>query len=526
MDRAKLEARIVRAVLPNFYERFQRGEQAAALIRENFQEIQSLAREDPSFQFIDRAHGQFFDVGFIKDLIKLARVMYVKNPIIRRGVKLQGYYAFGRGVEIRSEEPETQKAIEQFLQVNERILSVERLTELEWKQQTDGNLFFVLFSSEVRSEVVVRLVDPLEINEIVTDPEDSETPVLYLRTWSQRKPDGHTETKRLWYPAINVDPAKYAAVDLKGHPLSTDPMFHRKIETIGSSRWAIPEFYAAIDWARAYKRFMEGWSSLQEIYRSLAFQINTPGGQKKVDEIRNTLQSSLSTGYESERNPPPNTGATFVGGPNQKVEAIQTAGKSTGPEEARRLFLMSIMLFAPETFFGDVSVGTLATAKSLDRPTELQYKHAQERWKYTLRTLCQYAVSRSRTSTGGVKSDKTAQVLVSFPPILEHDINEQVKAIISAATLDGKSLAGTIDIRNLAALLLHVVGIERVEEILEAMYPQGSYDPKEWVAMTPEEKQNAVTDLSNRIAKSTNKEAAMVELQMLANKLLEHAQSD
>ena len=68
---------------------------------------------------------------------------------------------------------------------------------------------------------------------------------------------------------------------------------------------------------------------------------------------------------------------------------------------------------------------------------------------------------------------KSAAVRVDFPPILEHDTQSSVGAIIDASTLMGRSLSGTIDPITVSRMLLVALGVEDVEAALEIIYPGG-----------------------------------------------------
>ncbi len=65
-------------------------------------------------------------------------------------------------------------------------------------------------------------------------------------------------------------------------------------------------------------------------------------------------------------------------------------------------------------------------------------------------------------------------VEVKFPSIIQGDTQERVKAIVESMTLNGYSCIG-IDQRTGIGLLLTELGVEDVEEVLDAMFPD--YDP-------------------------------------------------
>jgi hypothetical protein len=148
----------------------------------------------------------------------------------------------------------------------------------------------------------------------------------------------------------------------------------------------------------------------------------------------------------------------------------------------------------PETFFGDASVGTLATAKSLDRPTELKISSRQSLWSNIFTNILDYVVLwavENNVLKGNVETEedgtpivtlevdpetgepKSDVVRVDFPPVLEHDTQSSIGAIIDASTLMGRSLSGTIDPITVSRMLLVALGVEDVEAALEILYPGG-----------------------------------------------------
>jgi hypothetical protein len=134
----------------------------------------------------------------------------------------------------------------------------------------------------------------------------------------------------------------------------------------------------------------------------------------------------------------------------------------------------------PDTILsGDVDVGNFATSKTLDRPTELGMVNEQLLWedfdkaiyKYSIEAKIRKGLLPGRVEYQGfaqskVISELDTEVEVSFPPVLEHDIGEMVKAIVTAATLDGKSDAGTIPRERLSRALGNALQFEQVEKMI------------------------------------------------------------
>jgi hypothetical protein len=217
--------------------------------------------------------------------------------------------------------------------------------------------------------------------------------------------------------------------------------------------------------------------------------VETQGGLPAIANLKATLATTLATGDGSmyEQNPPPNAASAWISGPGNKLSMSKTSGMIDSPEIGRRVAHLVYMVFGlPETFFADASVGTVATATSLDRPTELKFKEDQARWREILQKWGGYAVESSKQSPSGRLSEAKTKskpkpktppkINVDWPSILEHEILSQIQAITQAATLGGFECTG-MDERLTMGLLMQEFGVENWQDVLELMYPEKDYDP-------------------------------------------------
>ena len=60
---------------------------------------------------------------------------------------------------------------------------------------------------------------------------------------------------------------------------------------------------------------------------------------------------------------------------------------------------------------------------------------------------------------------------ITFPDLSEESKQETINAIISAATLDGKQFAGTIEPKTAARMLLAALGEHDVDEMIDQLFP-------------------------------------------------------
>ena len=450
-----------------------------------------LALEDRGWKREQALAATEFSRYGIQQIMLIARLYKIKNPLIRRAIEISALYVWGRGYEISSDDPDTNDILEAVFQgkENQPVLSITALMAHEEATWTDGNIFFVACTDEKTGEVIWRTIDPTEIAEIVTDPDDGAIPMLYHRMWSRQVFNPQTGVTEWspgdeWYPAIQYDPALLPPL-VKNKKIRNEPVYHFKVGGLPKWHFGCPIAYPLIDWARAIRRFLENWATITDALAYFAWNVETSGGAPAIAALKQTFATTLANdGTSIETNPTPTSGGAWISGPGNKITPMKTAGMTTGPEECRRLVLMLCAGSGwPETFFGDASTGSLATAQSLDRPTELKILAAQERWREVLQYLAQYSIDRSVMAPQGRlhearKARKPAKepiITVSFPAVLEHDIAKMVSAIVEAATLNGFEATG-IDERTAVGLLLAELGVEDWQTVLEAMYPMDQYE--------------------------------------------------
>lgn len=478
------------------------------------------ALESPEWRRLTTAADEEFTRAGLRNITQLCRIMFLKNPLIKRGVSVKRFYVWGQGWSVKVKDEAVQDVIDAFLydQKNDDVIgSHEARMQLEVELETDGNLFFCFFINKVTGRIRVRNITFDQIEDVVRNPDDSKEPWFYKRVWPEEEfsfEGGIVSTKQqtAYYPDWRYMPVNQPTA-IGGHPIHWDkPIYHVRIGGFSNWKFGISEIYDAIDWAAAYKNFLEDWASIVRAYRRFAFQLSTPASSRAVTAAKTKLNTTLGA-VGGETNPPPLTGSTFIASEGHNLQPVRTSGATVGAEDGRRLSLMvAASAGLPETFYGDASIGSLATAKSLDRPTELMMEDRQTFWSdvYTnilafvelwaikapqgalkgMATVTQVNEDGQWTETVEWHEDTDDDISVSFPPILQSDIPQMVEATIKAATLGASGqLAGTIDLPTLSRTLLTLIGVPDVDEIVERLFPNGEVPEEEPVEGLPERPQ-------------------------------------
>lgn len=494
------------------------------LLKESLAELEmSLAQDSVGWESIGDMGDTEFTRAAIRRIGRLARLNWLKNPLIRSAVDTQMVYVFGQGVTIRANDPEVNEVVQAFLDdaKNQAEFTSHQSRQLkEIDLRLLGNIFFVFFIDGATGRVRVRTLPVDQVEEIVCNPEDAKEPWFYLRDWTQVNVEGMAELHKVAYPDWRYSQDTKPDI-VRGYAVDWDhPVYHVKTGCMGDMRFGVSEVYPALDWAKAYKMFLEDWATLTRAYSRFAHKLTLPSN-KLVAGAKAKLGTTYgNTGSFSETNPPPVTGSTFIAGPGVDISPVRIGGANVSMEDGRRLLLMvAAAVGLPESFFGDVSVGNLATAKSLDRPTELRMRNRQTLWGDIHIAIIGYAIEQA-VRAGALKGQvyheedgtprielapdpetgepRDATVTVDWPSILEHNTPELVTSIVTAATMNGQPQAGLIEPKTVSKLLLQALNVDDVDSLLDELYPP--VDDNEDQGETPDAgKPPTISDFANAL---------------------------
>jgi hypothetical protein len=425
------------------------------------------------------------------------RLFAIKSAIIKRGLNLRSAYVFGGGVEITARangredtEQDVQAVVSDFLSDpgNVRALTgSEARDRMEHCLGTDGNVFVSCFTRPLTGQVSARVIPTDEIADVICNPDDASEPWYYHRRWYRNDLNIATGTvmptaQECYYPAVGYRPVGAAKPRvINNWPVRWDaPVIHVAVNRPEGWKFGIPDAYAALDWAKAYKEFLEDWARLVRSLSRFAFKATAPA--TKAAQVRTALAAAPSrdriTGQPNE------AGATAVLSPDVALEAISKSGATIDSDSGRPLATMAAAaLDVPVTMLlsDPGQTGARATAETLDQPTELAMKGRREVWAQFYRQLLDYVVVEAvRAPKGSLKGQirkdpvsgreyltlggtTSGTVDVAWPDLTDTPVDVLVTAIQKAHD------TGTVPPEVILRLLLTALGVRDVDEIVEQM---------------------------------------------------------
>lgn len=465
----------------------------AGLLAESVADLERQLHDPEWIRFAAAAQQEFSHEG-MRQIRMICRLFTIKNPLLKRGAALRSAYVWGQGVQITARangkqpgEQDVQKVVAAFMEDpgNQRVLtSAQAQNELEHALFYDGEKHLALFTNPRTGRVQVRSVPADEIAEIIANPDDASEPWFYRRQWThvQRMGDGSvfTENRDELYPSIDYRPATRRGT-YAGLPVHWDaPIYHEAVNKPSDWDRGIPDAYAAIDWARAYKTFLEDWATLVKSLSRFAWRLTSKGSARS--QARAALGAAPPRDSLTGR--AQDVGATAVTPMDAALEAIPKSGATIDSDSGRPLAAMvAAALGVPVTMLlGDPgTTGARATAETLDQPTELEMGQRRQLHTAMFRRILTYVITEAVRAPQGpltgsithdpyttletltLDGDTSAVVDIEWPDLTDTDIGVIVKAIVDAHG------TGTMPPEQTLRMVLTALGVRDVDDLVEEM---------------------------------------------------------
>ena len=481
------------------------------LLQERIAELE-LALDDAGYERIgDSNFDKQFTKASIDKIAAMARVYWLKNPLVKRAVATQANYVFGQGVDVVAADEDVQTVVDAFMEDSKNraeLTGEQAMLTKETELQVTSNLFFTFFTDPLNGATRVRTIPLSEITRIIYNPDDSKEPWYYYRQWQQPKEAGSQkyEMYQAMYPDINYMPKGGLPKHFNGiEVMALNPVYHVKTNCLSDMEYGVSEIYAAIDWAKAYKDFLEDWYTIVKSLSKFAWKATSKSGATGMAQAKQVLEGAINGGSNPMNSDLPGQAAqVWMSSDNFDLAPMPKSGATVAVDDGRRALLMVCAATGIyEHYFGDPSTGNLATAKAMEQPMLLMFQERQELWTDVFNTILGYVINQSALKPGGKlkgvmsfndygesyvdMGDTDRSVDVKFPPILQEDVNERIDAIVKSVTLSGQTPANTIDLKTATTQMLTALGEDT--DIVDKLFPD---DPKSWDEVEEEKQQKAL----------------------------------
>ena len=434
------------------------------LIREATASVEAdLALEDAGWISLSAQTGDVITEQERITNLKLSRLYAVKDPLGKQSIRLWTDYTFGSGMSwsVDEKEDKTKKVMEEFWdsKENRKVLGAAGQRRSSDKLLIDGSVPFAIFLG-AGGKAIIRRIDPLEITEIITDQDDKENILFYKRAWTDSAGTGHTAIYRSSDNIKNV-----AGKDNQSNSVtSTETAVIYRITYNDNNPLLLP----ALTWMKYYTRFLSSRIAVMLALAKFAWRTKVAGGQVAVDAIK-----AKTEGKEV------NAGSQLLENMGSDTTPIKTDTGAGGAYQDGRMIKLQIAAAVgiPEQYYGDISIGNLATAKTVELPMMKMFTSYQKVWEDAYKDINEIILEHNK-----VPPDKW-YVDMDFPPIAPEDVLQAATSIVQILGVFPE-FASSPDVQQIAMMTL---GINDPAEALEQIAKEAKINPS--IALTKALKQ-------------------------------------
>ena len=432
------------------------AEELEIVLKEAAQAVEEeLALEDAGWINLSGRTGDVIIPAERIQNVQLSRLYYTKDPLARQAIRLWTDYTFGSGMAWDTEDEGAKKALEGFWNAptNQSTLSARGQRKSSDKLLVDGEVFFAIFLG-AGGVATIRLINPLEITEIISNPDDIEDVRFYRRMWSDSQGNPHEDIYR---STTNVE--NQSTKDALGTNVQKTEdalVYHLTYNTI--SQRGNPLLLPALPWLKYYTKFLGSRIAIMLSLAKFAWKQKTKGGQIAVNAIKaKTHDKEIAAG------------STQVENEGVDTTPIKTeTGASAAYQDGRMIKLqIAAAVGIPEQYFGDISIGNLATAKTVELPMMKMFQSYQKVWADTYQDINEVILEHNN-----VPPDKW-YIDMDFPPIAPEDV-AQMGQSLSLILQQFPEFAFSDDVKQMA---LMVLGINDPAEVLDALAKEAKGNP-------------------------------------------------
>jgi len=355
----------------------------------------------------------------------------------------------------QSEDEKVTKVIKDFwgAKTNQGVLSARGQRRSSDKLLVDGEIFFAIFLG-AEGKATIRFIDPLEITEIITNPEDKDEVKYYRRQWVDAQSKAHETIYRSISNIKNENTPDASGKSVQ----SNDEALVYQVAYNTISQRGNPLLLPALDWIKQYRRFLASRVAVMLALARFAWRSKVKGGQAAVDAIKaKTHQLEVAAGSQLIEN---------MGVDTQPIRT--DTGATSAYQDGRMIKLqVAAAVGIPEQYFGDISIGNLATAKTVELPMMKQFQSYQAIWEGAYQDINEIILEHNK-----IPPDKW-YVDMDFPAIAPEDIAQAAQALMQILQVM-PDLAYSDDVKQIALMTL---GINDTAEVLDKLSKESKSNP-------------------------------------------------
>ncbi len=384
-------------------------------------------------------------------MLKIAGTLYDRNPLAHRIVELTKDFIVADGITYTAEDDDVKAVLDDFWNDsvnNWDIKQFDKAMQLGlWGEQ-----IWQMFVNKHSGKVRVGNIDPLQVPNVITDPENAEQVIKVIK-------NDKDNAEGIPLEVVDVDegPGSKTVGYLVGD------VFFFTVNKVSNAKRGRSDLLALADWIDGYNNMLFNQIDREALINAFVWDVTLEGMNE--EEIAAWLK----------KNPSPKPGS--VRAHNEKVKWDANAPDLKGADSKERANIIRRFILSgagfPDHWFGDGSGTNRATAAEMGVPTIKRLKARQRYFKYMITMVFKFVIDQAIIH-GTLKEDVDKTFTLNFPELVVKDIAVAATAVnaivLSAVTaLNNGVISEETALKWIqAASDLLGVEIDAVEEIKKA----------------------------------------------------------
>lgn len=371
---------------------------------------------------------------------KLAKFLWESNLLADRIIELPLAFILSDGVRLTVPDPGAQKIINRFWHdpINKMDLSLE---EYARELALFGEQCYPTFVNKVNGHVRLGYLDPAEIDQVITDPDNKRQPI---GVQTKRDKAGNV---RKYKVIINADESVFGPRARRKRKTFTDgECFYFRIRGLASGSRGRSDLLPQMDWLDAYDQFMFGELDRNSGLRAFIWDVLIKGAsQPEIDEKAKSIRL-------------PQNGGVRVHNESETWTPQVPQMNASDTSQSARLFRNHVLGGAtiPEHWFGGGGDVNRSTAGEMDEPTFKILASRQRRIKYMLEEIGTYVLRQwaEKTGKGNFEDNLEFWVTCELPEMVQRDTTKYASAMQQVVTACVAALTAKLMTREMCIELI------------------------------------------------------------------------
>lgn len=371
--------------------------------------------------------------------------LWQANLLANRMIELPLAFLLAEGVKLQAKDEEAQKILRRFWvdPINAMDLKLpKRVRELA----LFGEQCYPTFVNELSGHVRLGYLDPANIQEVITDPDNPEQPIGVITT---RDKKGKYRRYKVVVNGPDEDLFTRRTREIRA-AFTDGECFYFTVNSLASGVRGRPDLLAAADWLDAYDDFLFGELDRSKFLRAFVWDVTLKGADPETVKKR---AAEIA---------PPGPNSVRVHNDQEEWDAVTPGLQAADTSESARLLRNHVLGGAtlPEHWYGGGGDVNRATGDSMGEPTFKVFSMRQRDIKHILEEIGRYVLRQKAIAESKPEpdfGDAANAVEAVFPEMISKDTTRYAAAlqqvvIACAQGVDKRFLSSGMAIRIIASV--------------------------------------------------------------------------